>query len=157
MRSLQAGFGSFVATLLLASTLSAQELAAHAAGTRVSVADDSLTSDFEVSGVKVILRRSTANEVVVANLYLIGGDQLFTPQTIGIEPLLLWTSERGTKKYTRDVLRRKMAALGSSIVVDALTSSMRFCAITPWRANDTIAVAGTTVDLISSFATSPGR
>jgi len=114
----RAGFGSFVAALALAGALSAQEVAAHPAGTRVSVADDSLTSDFEVSGVKVILRRSTANEVVVANLYLIGGDQLFTPQTIGIEPLLLWTSERGTKKYTRDVLRRKMAALGSSIVVE---------------------------------------
>ena len=48
------------------------------------------------------------------------------------------------------------ASIGSSTIVDGLASSTRFCAITPWRANDTIAVAGTTLEWISSFATSPG-
>ncbi|MGH7635160.1 MAG: M16 family metallopeptidase, partial [Gemmatimonadaceae bacterium] len=83
-----------------------------------AAANDTSTSVFDVSGVHVILRRNTANDVVAANLYLIGGDQQVTPQTAGIEPFLLWVSERGTKHYSRDVLRAKMAALGSSIVVE---------------------------------------
>lgn len=78
---------------------------------------DTSTSVFDVGGVHVILRRNTANDVVAANLYLLGGSQQATPATAGTEPLLLWVSERGTKHYTRDALTSKMAALGTAIVV----------------------------------------
>ena len=81
--------------------------------------DDSLTMKFEVSGIPVILRRVMANNVVAANLYLLGGARQLTPATQGIELMLLETSERGTKKYPRDLLRSKMAALGSAIGVGA--------------------------------------
>lgn len=81
--------------------------------------DDSLTMKFEVSGIPVILRRVTANNVVAANLYLLGGSRQLTPATQGIELMLLETSERGTNKYPRDLLRAKMAALGSAIGVGA--------------------------------------
>lgn len=79
--------------------------------------DDSLTMKFEVSGIPVILRQVTANNVVAANLYLLGGVRQLTPATQGIELVLLESSERGTRKYPRDVLRSKMAALGSAIGV----------------------------------------
>lgn len=81
--------------------------------------DDSLTMKFEVSGIPVVLRRVTANNVVAANLYLLGGTRQLTPETQGIELMLLETSERGTRKYPRDLLRAKMAALGSAIGVSA--------------------------------------
>jgi zinc protease len=81
--------------------------------------DDSLTMKFEVSGIPVILRRVTANNVVAANLYLMGGVRQLTPETQGIELLLLEASERGTRKYPREVLRTKMARLGSAIGVSA--------------------------------------
>lgn len=81
--------------------------------------DDSLTMKFTVSGIPVILRRVTANNVVAANLYLMGGTRQLTPATQGIELLLLESSERGTAKYPRDVLRAKMARLGSAIGVSA--------------------------------------
>ncbi|MFN5598616.1 MAG: M16 family metallopeptidase, partial [Gemmatimonas sp.] len=81
--------------------------------------DDSLTIKFEVSGIPVIMRRVTANNVVAANLYLLGGARQLTPETQGIELMLLEASERGTQKYPRDVLRTKMAALGSAIGVSA--------------------------------------
>jgi len=84
----------------------------------VSATADTSTSVFDVSGVHVILRRNTANDVVAANLYLLGGNQQSTPQTAGTEPFLLWVSERGTKHYSRDAIRAKMAALGSAIVVE---------------------------------------
>jgi zinc protease len=85
----------------------------------VIMGDDSLTMKFEVSGIPVILRRVTANNVVAANLYLLGGARQLTPGTQGIELMLLETSERGTQKYPRDLLRTKMARLGSAIGVSA--------------------------------------
>ncbi|MES2522367.1 MAG: pitrilysin family protein, partial [Gemmatimonadota bacterium] len=87
------------------------------APSRVTMAEDTLTSQFEVAGIPVVLRRVTANNVVAANLYLLGGSRQLTPATQGIELMLLESSERGTAKYPRDVLRAKMARLGSVIGV----------------------------------------
>ena len=107
------------ATLLsLASALPAQSTAAAQARASANLTADTSTSVFDVGGVHVILRRNTANDVVAANLYLLGGNQQSTPQTAGTEPFLLWVSERGTKHYSRDAIRAKMAALGTAIVVE---------------------------------------
>lgn len=84
---------------------------------QAKAADDTLTSQFDVGGIPVILRRVTANNVVAANLYLLGGARQLTPSTQGIEMLMLEATERGTAKYPRDVLRAKMARLGSAIGV----------------------------------------
>lgn len=85
----------------------------------VALALSTLTTGFDVSGVQVILRQSTANNVVAVNLYLLGGTRQITPGNAGIEPLLLEVSDRGTKRYPRAALRRKMSALGSEIVTAA--------------------------------------
>ncbi|HYN83147.1 MAG TPA: pitrilysin family protein [Gemmatimonadaceae bacterium] len=85
----------------------------------VALALTTVTNSFDVSGVRVILRQSNANNVVAANLYLLGGTSQVTAANAGIEPLLLEVSDRGTKKYPRAVLRRKMSALGSEIVTSA--------------------------------------
>jgi len=85
----------------------------------VALALSTLTNSFDVSGIQVILRQSTANNVVAANLYLLGGTSQVSPANAGIEPLLLEVSDRGTKKYPRAALRRKMSALGSEIVTSA--------------------------------------
>lgn len=107
-----------------ASTIDAQATATRPAPARPapasaakSNAEDSLTTKFDVAGIPVILRRVSANNVVAANLYLLGGVRQLTPATQGIENFLLEASERGTAKYPRDVLRGKMAQLGSTIAV----------------------------------------
>ena len=84
----------------------------------VAVALSTLTSSFDVSGVQVILRQSAANNVVAANLYLLGGARQLNQSNAGIESLLLEVSDRGTSKYPRAALRRKMSALGSEIVTE---------------------------------------
>jgi zinc protease len=76
------------------------------------------TTDFMVDGVHVVLRQTTANDVVAANLYLLGGTRQLTPETQGIEAMLLIASERGTKKFSKDALRALTARLGSDIVID---------------------------------------
>jgi len=87
--------------------------------TPASVPDTAVTSKFEVAGIPVILRRNPANEVVVANLYLLGGTRQLTPQTAGIEAMLLAASERGTRKFPGSVVRQRTARLGSSINIEA--------------------------------------
>lgn len=81
----------------------------------VALALTTMTSSFDVDGIRVILRHSDANNVVAANLYLLGGARQVTAANAGIEPLLLEVSDRGTRKYPRATLRRKMSLLGSVI------------------------------------------
>ena len=76
------------------------------------------TTRFTVAGIPVILRRVSSNDVVSANVYLLGGVRQVTEETAGIEPFLLDVSERGTRHYPRDVLRQTMARLGTTIVVE---------------------------------------
>jgi len=77
---------------------------------------DTGTSSFEINGLRVILRRNTANDVVAANFYLLGGAQQLTPATQGIESFLLASSERGTTKFPGETTRSLTARLGVTIV-----------------------------------------
>jgi zinc protease len=81
--------------------------------------DTAITTKFEVDGVQVILRRNTANEVVAAHLYFLGGSRQLTPQNAGIEGLLLLASERGTKNFPGASVRQRTATLGSTISIEA--------------------------------------
>ena len=87
------------------------------AGTARLAASDTSTTTFDVNGLRVILRRNTASDVVAANLYLLGGTRQVTPATQGIEAFLLAGSERGTAKYPRELVRQKTARLGSLITI----------------------------------------
>jgi zinc protease len=83
----------------------------------IALALTSLTTSFDVSGVHVVLRQNDANNVVAANLYLLGGARQVGEADAGIEPILLDVSERGTQRYPKNALRRAMSMLGSEIVV----------------------------------------
>ncbi len=85
---------------------------------RGPISRESDTTRFVVDGIPVILRRVVSNDVVSANVYLLGGVRQVTDETEGIEPFLLDVSERGTRHYPRTVLRRTMARLGTTIVVE---------------------------------------
>lgn len=83
----------------------------------IALALTSLTTSFDVSGIHVVLRQNAANNVVAANLYLLGGARQIGDANAGIEPILLDVSERGTQRYPKNALRRAMSMLGSEIVV----------------------------------------
>ena len=78
---------------------------------------DTTTSTYEVRGVRVIHRRA-ANDIVAANLYLLGGTREITFANAGIEPMLLRVSERGTMRFTREALRRTFARTGGTVIVE---------------------------------------
>ncbi len=107
----------------LCLTVSAQRSTASPSPTvlsrHVTAPDTATTTKFDVNGVSVILRRNTATEVVVANLYLLGGTRQLTAATAGIEALVLATSERGSRRFPGAVSRQRTARLGSTIEIDA--------------------------------------
>ena len=110
-----------MATLVAFASAGAQTSASPAVAPSSFVARasaDTATSEFTVDGLRVILRRNTANDVIAANVYLLGGSQQLTPATQGIETLLLAVSERGTKHYPGAQARLRMARLGSRVIVD---------------------------------------
>src|SRR4051812_39803296 len=96
--------------LLMTALLFAAPLAVSAAQ-----AVDTTTTQFEVNGLKVILRRNTATDVVAANLYFLGGSRQLTPESQGIEALLFAASERGSRNYPGPKLRQELARVGSEI------------------------------------------
>jgi zinc protease len=91
----------------------------HAPAHSAAAPDTAITTKFDVDGVAVILRRNTANEVIAANLYLLGGARQLTPANAGIEGLLLLASERGTRRFPGASVRQRTATLGSTISIEA--------------------------------------
>lgn len=78
---------------------------------------DSTTTDYVVGGVHVIQRRTTANDVIAVDLYLLGGTQQLTAATAGIEPLALRAAQYGTDHYPARTWQRARAKTGSVFFV----------------------------------------
>lgn len=117
--------GALLLAPALPGSADAQRISDRAAATRSGapptprVRQSSETESYEVSGIRVVHRHGMANDVVAANLYLLGGTRLTSWENAGIEPMLLLASERGTRKYPREAVRLAMAAQGTSIVTGA--------------------------------------
>lgn len=94
-------------------------VAGHVPPSNTIAPDTAITTKFDVDGVQVILRRNTANEVIAANLYFLGGARQLTAQNAGIEGLLLLASERGTRRFPGALVRQQTATLGSTISIEA--------------------------------------
>jgi len=71
--------------------------------------------EFTVNGLKVILKKNTANQVVVAQLYIRGGVMNLTPELAGIEPLLFDAAKQGTAKYPKEKINAELARMGTQI------------------------------------------
>jgi len=74
--------------------------------------------EFTVNGLKVILKKNPANEVVVAQLYIRGGALNLTPEIAGIEPLLFDAAEQGTLKYPKEKINAELSRMGTQIGSD---------------------------------------
>ncbi len=108
---------------LLAAPAAAQRISptlpmAQRPASVTAVHADTSTSSYTIAGIPVIHRAGAAN-LVVMNLYLLGGVRNATPETAGVEPMYLAVSEQGTERYPKDALRRAMARTGSAIALDA--------------------------------------
>lgn len=78
-------------------------------------AQAALVSEFEINGLKVLVKRRMNSPTVAAGLFLRGGARNLTAETAGIESFMLSAATEASKNHPRDVLRREIAGTGAVI------------------------------------------
>jgi len=85
-----------------------------------NIADQaSSVAEFDVNGLKVILKRRASSPTVAAGLFLRGGARNLTPETAGIENVMLNVATEAGKKYNRQSVRRELSRVGGTIGASA--------------------------------------
>ena len=80
-----------------------------------TVAQAKLVTEFDVNGLKVIIKKRAASPTVSATIFFRGGVKNITNKNAGIENLLLSVASEGSKKFPRELMRREIAGTGSGI------------------------------------------
>lgn len=78
-------------------------------------AQAALVSEFDVNGLKVLVKRRINSPTVAAGLFLRGGARKLTAETAGIESFMLSVAAEASKNHPRNVLRRETAGIGAVI------------------------------------------
>lgn len=81
----------------------------------VAAAQTALTSEFDVNGLRVIVKRRPGSATVAAGLFIRGGARNLTAQNAGIEEFALNVVTEGSQNFPRETLRRELARTGSNI------------------------------------------
>lgn len=72
-------------------------------------------SEFEVNGLKVLVKRRESAPTVAAGLFVRGGARNLRAENAGIENFMLDAVRNGSRKFPREVVRRELARMGSSV------------------------------------------
>ena len=78
-------------------------------------APDKFISEFDVNGLKVIVKRRPSSPTVSAGLFTRGGVKNQTASNAGIENLTLSTAAEASKKFPRETLRSELSRMGSTV------------------------------------------
>ena len=70
-----------------------------------------LVTEFEVNGLKVLVKRREGSQTVVAGLFIKGGTRNITAANAGIEDLMLDASSEATTSFPRERLRTELHGL----------------------------------------------
>ena len=76
-------------------------------------------TEFEVNGLKVILRRRASAPTVSVGLFLRGGVRNLTDKTAGLENLMLMSAIEAGQNFPRQTVRRELARTGSTLGASA--------------------------------------
>ena len=72
-------------------------------------------SEFDVNGLKVLVKRRPTAPTVAGGLFIRGGARNISEKNAGIENLTLSTATEGGKRFPRTTLRRELSRLGSAV------------------------------------------
>jgi zinc protease len=92
------------------------DTAARAAAERKTEAlAASLVTEFDVNGLKVLVKRRAGSQTVAAGLYLRGGSRNITAENAGIEALMLSVATEASKAFPRERMRTELSRMGTVI------------------------------------------
>src|SRR5688572_5359558 len=74
-----------------------------------------LVTEFDVNGLKVLLKRREGSLTVAAGLFIRGGATNINAQNAGIETLMLSVSTEATTNFPRATMRRELSRMGTVI------------------------------------------
>ena len=110
--------GFVLATLLSSPVIHTQNgvRAANYTRTNGEVSDAiNLVTEFEVNGLKVLLKRRTGSQTVVAALFMRGGSRNINDKNAGVEALMLDVATEASTNYPRERFRRETSSTGTLI------------------------------------------
>lgn len=103
-------------TFLTLSFVSAAFAQAPAEGKISNITEQAaLVTEFEIGGLKVLVKRRASAPTVAAGLFIRGGARNITDKNAGIENLMLSALTEGSKKFPRETIRRELSRTGSTI------------------------------------------
>ena len=74
-----------------------------------------LVTEFDVNGLKVLVKRREGSQTVVAGLFIKGGSRNITAANAGIEDLMLDAASEATVSFPRERLRTELSRMGTTI------------------------------------------
>lgn len=72
-------------------------------------------TEFDVNGMKVIVKRRPGTPTVAAGLFFRGGSRNLTAETAGLESFTLAAAQEGSKNFPRAVLRKELSRIGTTL------------------------------------------
>jgi len=94
----------------------AQERAAARPRAGQDIAESArLVTEFDVNGLKVLVKRREGSATVVAGLFLRGGSRNITAENAGVEALMLDVATEASASFPRERLRRELSRIGTSL------------------------------------------
>jgi zinc protease len=75
----------------------------------------SLVSEFDVNGLKVLVKRREGSQTVAVQLYIRGGVENVTASNAGVEAFMLNVASEASGNYPRDRMRKDLARMGTVI------------------------------------------
>ncbi|MFZ0821106.1 MAG: pitrilysin family protein [Candidatus Acidiferrales bacterium] len=78
-------------------------------------ADTGRVTEFDVNGLKVIVKRRPASDTVAVGLFIRGGSSNITEANAGIEALLLTAAAEGSARFPRSEMNAALTGMGSTI------------------------------------------
>jgi zinc protease len=74
-----------------------------------------LVTEFEVGGLKVLVKRREGSQTVVAGLFLRGGSRNVTAENAGVEALMLDVATEASQSFPREQMRRALSRMGTGL------------------------------------------
>ena len=112
--SRKSGISRFLALTIVLLTIASANFAQTNKIADVA-AQASQVTEFDVNGMKVLVKRRAAAPTVAVGLFIKGGARNITDKNAGIENLTLGTAVDAGSKYSREAVRRELSRTGGGI------------------------------------------
>jgi zinc protease len=91
-------------------------------------------TEFDVNGLKVLVKRREGTQTVAIQLYIRGGAGNITPTNAGVEAFMLNVASEASTNFPRDRMRKELARMGS-VLGESVSYDYSALSMTATRAN----------------------